>query len=140
MNFARELNAKLKKDIKDVALAYYAEVLSRRVDKTYDDALWTEAVKIASGFNPQTGGGGVQKIKEKPTILPPNRTANEIETALENITRENFSSIASTTLVDKELFEAIKSGEEYSFTQEVVKTERLFTVCSVASMEQLTLE
>ena len=110
-----ELNAKLKKDIKDVALAYYAEVLSRRVDKTYDDVLWTEAVKIASGFNPQTGGGGVQKIKEKPTILPPNRTANEIETALENITRENFSSIASTTLVDKELFEAIKSGEEYSF-------------------------
>ena len=110
-----ELNAKLKKDIKDVALAYYAEVLSRRVDKTYDDVLWTEAVKIASGFNAQTGGGGVQEIKEKPTILPPNRTAKEIETALENITRENFSSIASTTLVDKELFEAIQSGKEYSF-------------------------
>ncbi len=109
-----ELNAKLKKDIKDVALAYYAEVISRKVDKTYDEGLWLEAVKIASGFNPQTGGGGVQKIKEKPTILPPNRTAEEIETALENITRENFSSIASTTLVDKELFEAIQSGEQYS--------------------------
>ena len=110
-----ELNAKLKKDIKDVALAYYAEVISRKVDKTYDEGLWSEAVKIASGFNPQTGGGGVQEIKEKPTILPPNRTAEEIKTALENITRENFSSIASTTLVDKELFEAIQSGEEYSF-------------------------
>ena len=81
----------------------------------------------------------MQEIKEKPTILPPNRTAEEIETALENITRENFSSIASTTLVDKELFEAIQSGEEY-FTQEVVKTERLFTVFSVASMDQLNLE
>ena len=109
-----ELNANLKKNIKDVGLAYYAEVLSRRVDKTYDEGLWQEAVKIATGFNPQTGGGGVQIVKGVRTILPPNRTAEEIETALENITRENFSSIASTALVDKELFEAIQSGEQYS--------------------------
>ena len=109
-----ELNANLKKNIKDVGLAYYAEVLSRRVDKTYDEGLWQEAVKIATGFNPQTGGGGVQIVKGVRTILPPNRTAEEIETALENITRENFSSIASTALVDKELFDAIQSGEQYS--------------------------
>ncbi len=110
-----ELNANLKKNIKDVALAYYAEVISRKVDKAYDEGLWQEAVKIASGFNPQTGGGGVQEVKGVRTILPSNRTAEEIETSLENITIENFSSIASTTLIDKELFEAIQSGEQYSF-------------------------
>ena len=110
-----ELNANLKKNIKDTALAYYAEVISRKVDKAYDEDLWQEAVKIASGFNPQTGGGGVQEVKGVRTILPPNRTAEEIEIALENITIENFSSIASTTLIDKELFEAIQSGEQYSF-------------------------
>lgn len=110
-----ELNANLKKNIKDTALAYYAEVISRKVDKAYDEGLWQEAVKIASGFNPQTGGGGVQEVKGVRTILPSNRTAEEIGIALENITIENFSSIASTTLIDKELFEAIQSGEEYSF-------------------------
>lgn len=107
-----ELNANLKKNIKDVALAYYAEVLSRRVEKEYDEDLWIEAVQIATGMNGKSGG--VQKVLGVQTILPPNRTVEEIETALQNITRENFSSIATSTLIDEELFNQIQDGDGYS--------------------------
>lgn len=107
-----ELNANLKKNIKDVALAYYAEVLSRRVEKEYDEDLWIEAVQIATGMNGKSGG--VQEVLGVQTILPPNRTVEEIETALQNITRENFSSIATSTLIDEELFNQIQDGDGYS--------------------------
>ena len=107
-----ELNANLKKNIKDVALAYYAEVLSRRVEKEYDEDLWIEAVQIATGMNGESGG--VQKVLGVQTILPPNRTADEVETALKNITRKNFSSIATSTLIDEELFNQIQDGDGYS--------------------------
>lgn len=107
-----ELNANLKKNIKDVALAYYAEVLSRRVEKEYDQDLWIEAVQIASGTNGKAGG--VQKVLNVQTILPPNRTPEEVEQALQDITRENFSAIATSTLIDEELFNQIQDGDGYS--------------------------
>ena len=107
-----ELNANLKKNIKDVALAYYAEVLSRRVEKDYDQDLWIEAVQIASGTNGKAGG--VQKVLNVQTILPPNRTSEEVEQALQDITRENFSAIATSTLIDEELFNQIQDGDGYS--------------------------
>lgn len=111
-----KLNAELKKNIKDTALAYYAEVLSRRVDKAYDETLWETAVQIATGYNPRTEQGGVQELRGVPTLLPPNRTVDEFQTAMEVIEIQNFAEIATqNNAIDKETFEAIQSDEDYRF-------------------------
>ena len=109
------LNAELKKNIKDTALAYYAEVLSRKVDKSYDSDLWEKAVNVATGYNPKTGKGGVQDVRGTPTLLPPNRSPDEIETALETITIDNFAEIATSSgTIDQETFDDITSDDNYN--------------------------
>ena len=112
-NLPGGVNAELKKNISDTAEAYYAEVISRRVSKDFDEALWSEAVSAASGFNSQTGTGGVQEVSGKPTLLPSNRSAAEINDAIENVSYEDFSDIAADGVIDKDVFEQFQN-EEYS--------------------------
>jgi hypothetical protein len=112
-NLPGDVNAELKKNIKDTAEAYYAELLSRRVSKDFDEGLWSEAVSVASGYNPQTGTGGVQEVSGKPTLIPSNRTADEINKAIKNITYEAFNAIAADGIIDEEVFERFQD-QDYS--------------------------
>jgi len=112
-NLPGDVNAELKKNIKDTAEAYYAEVLSRRVSKDFDEELWSKAVSVASGYNPQTGTGGVQEVSGKPTLIPYNRTAEEINDAIENVSYEKFNEIAADGVIDEEVFEKFQN-ETYS--------------------------
>lgn len=112
-NLPGGVNADLKKNISDTAEAYYAEEISRRVNKEFDEKLWTKAVQAASGYNSQTGTGGVQEVSGTPTLLPSNRSADEVNYAIDNITYEAFNDIAADGVIDKEIFEKFQ-GEDYS--------------------------
>ena len=112
-NLPGGVNAELKKNISDTAEAYYAEVISRRVNKEFDEDIWTKAVQAASGYNNQTGTGGVQEVSGKPTLLPSNRSADEINDAIENVTYEAFNDIAADGVIDEKLFEEFQD-QDYS--------------------------
>jgi len=77
-----ETGANLRKGIYDGAQAYYAEIIARRPDKTFDESLWAESVQAASGFDKQTGRGGIQEVRGVPTLLSPNYTAENLEDAM----------------------------------------------------------
>jgi hypothetical protein len=112
-NLPGGVNAELKKNISDTAEAYYAEVISRKVSKEFDEVLWSQAVQVASGFNPQTGTGGVQEVFGKPTLLPANRTADEINEAINSISYEDFNDIAADGVINQKFFEKFQN-EDYS--------------------------
>ena len=112
-NLPGDVNAELKKNIKDTAEAYYAEVLSRSVSKDFDEELWSTAVSVASGYNPQTGTGGVQEVSGKPTLIPYNRTADEINDAIANVSYESFNEIAADGVIDEEVFKNFQD-QDYS--------------------------
>ena len=112
-NLPGDVNAELKKNISDTAEAYYAEVLSRRVSKDFDEKLWSEAVSVASGYNPQTGTGGVQEVSGKQVLIPSNRTADEVNKAIENITYEAFNAIAADGIIDEKVFKDFQD-QDYS--------------------------
>jgi len=112
-NLPGEVNAELKKNISDTAEAYYAEELSRRVSKDFDGKLWSKAVSVASGYNPQTGTGGVQEVSGKQTLIPYNRTADEINYAIANVSYENFNEIATDGFIDKDVFKKFQ-GQDYN--------------------------
>ena len=112
-NLPGGVNAELKKNISDTAEAYYAEVISRRVNKEFDEDLWTKAIQAASGYNAQTGGGGVQEVSGNPTLLPPNRTADEVNNAIENVTYEAFNAIAADGVIDEKVFKDFQD-QDYS--------------------------
>lgn len=112
-NLPGGVNAELKKNISDTAEAYYAEEISRRVNKEFDEKLWTKAVQAASGYNSQTGTGGVQEVSGTPTLLPSNRSAEEVAYAIENVSYEDFSDIAADGVIDKDVFEQFQN-EQYS--------------------------
>jgi len=127
-----KLNAQLKKNVKTVALAYYAEFISRTGDRSYQADLWQKAVNIAAGANTKSGDNvesiGIVNLRGSggqvgTTILPVNVNKETVLDALENITLDNFSSITQnsrvsdeTRLIDEELFNAIKNDESYTFT------------------------
>jgi len=112
-NLPGGVNAELKKNISDTAEAYYAEVISRKVNKEFDEGLWLQAVQVASGFNSQTGTGGVQEVSGKPTLLPANRTADEINEAINSISYEDFNDIAADGVINQKVFKAFQD-EDYS--------------------------
>ena len=112
-NLPGGVNAELKKNISDTAEAYYAEVISRRVNKEFDEKIWTKAIQAASGYNAQTGGGGVQEVSGNPTLLPSNRTADEVNNAIENITYEAFNAIAADGIIDEKVFKDFQD-QDYS--------------------------
>tara|TARA_R100001463_G_scaffold42220_2_gene88717 strand:+ start:1609 stop:4278 length:2670 start_codon:yes stop_codon:yes gene_type:complete len=126
-----KLNAQLKKNVKTVAQAYYAEFISRTGDRTYQPDLWQKAVNIAVGANIKSGDNvadiGIVNLRGSgnvgTTILPVNINKETVLSALENISLDNFSSITQnsrvsdeTRLIDEELFNAIKDDESYTFT------------------------
>jgi hypothetical protein len=112
-NLPGGVNADLKKNISDTAEAYYAEVISRRVNKEFDEVLWDKAVRAASGYNSQTGTGGVQDVSGTPTLLPSNRSADEVNDAIDNITYEAFNDIAADGVIDEKIFKDFQD-QDYS--------------------------
>ena len=124
------LNAELKKNVKQVALGYYAEVISRTGDRSYQADLWKKAVTIAVGGNVRSNENldsiGIVNLRGPAgdvgtTILPVNQTKETVLNALENITLENFSAITQNSrfnnevrMVDAELFEAIQTDSNYT--------------------------
>lgn len=110
-----DVQSVLKGNISNTAEAYYAEVLSRRVNKEFDDKLWGEAIRVASGFNPRTGKGGIQEVRGVATLLPPNRDADEFETALDKISMQAFNSISrGLGVIDEATFEDIQGDDDYT--------------------------
>ena len=108
------VGANLRKNIYDGAQAYYAEVIARRPDKSFDEDLWQESVQAASGYDKVTGKGGIQMVRDVPTLLPPMYQASDLEDALSNLTPERLEAITGLLgTIDRDLAEDIIDDEDY---------------------------
>jgi hypothetical protein len=108
------VGANLRKNIYDGAQAYYAEKIAQRADKEFDEDLWTESVQAASGYDTVTGKGGIQTVRDVPTLLPPMYKASDLEDALSNLTPERLEAVTGLVgTIDRDLAEDIIDDEDY---------------------------
>lgn len=108
------VGANLRKNIYDGAYAYYAETIARRPDKSFDEDLWQESVQAASGYDKATGKGGIQMVRDVPTLLPPMYQASDLEDALSNLTPERLEAVTGLVgTIDRDLAEDIIDDDDY---------------------------
>lgn len=80
-----KVGAQLTSSVYEAATAYYASESVRRGLPDFDATLWEESILAATGYDPATRGGGLQYVRDIPTLLPPSVSAEEAEKLMEKL-------------------------------------------------------
>lgn len=91
---------------------YTAKAFERGLAE-FDEGLWEESIALAFGFNKRTGRGGVQEVRGKPVLLPPELNAEDLSTMLDELDVEKLNQVTGLD-VDKFLVDQIKENDDYS--------------------------
>lgn len=96
---------------------YTAKAFERGLAE-FDEGLWQESIALAFGFNKRTGRGGVQEVRGKPVLLPPELNAEDLMTMLDELDAGKLNDVTGLE-VDPKLVEEIRdtpffSSNEYS--------------------------
>ena len=81
--FAGEALGNLPKTVEvilPVAIAIYADTAMN--EPVFSESLWQDAISIALGGLPNGNMGGIQDVRGRQTLLPPNITSDQVENAL----------------------------------------------------------
>jgi hypothetical protein len=70
----------------------YLTLSTRKGLEFFDDGLYADAIQLAFGANLADGTGGIQDVRGEQTLIPPKRTGDEVETALNSISQEYLRS------------------------------------------------
>ena len=63
-----------------IAKAIYTNIAAE--EEFFDEELWQEAISLSLGGIPKAGLGGIQDVRGRQTLLPPNITSEQVEDAL----------------------------------------------------------
>lgn len=91
---------------------YTAKAFERGLAE-FDEGLWEESIALAFGFNKRTGRGGVQEVRDIPTLLPPELHPEDLMTMLDELDVEKLNQVTGLD-VDPFLVEQIQDNEDYS--------------------------
>ena len=96
---------------------YTAKAFERGLAE-FDEGLWQESIALAFGFNKRTGRGGVQEVRGKPVLLPPELNAEDLMTMLDELDADKLNDVTGLD-IDPKLVEEIRdtpffSSNEYS--------------------------
>lgn len=97
---------------KDIALAIYTKRAQAKGLDLFNARLWNESINAAFGGNGEFGG--IQEVFGKQTLLPSEASAKQVDTALGQVTMDQFknSFVNSAVGIDAELFgDIIDDGE-----------------------------
>ena len=121
----REMNTLLKSSLQGqpgaaattfgVAKGIYAK---KAIAGGFDDfkaEVWTQSVNEALGFDPVTGHGGIDTVRDHQVIIPQNMNANMLEAILEQFGDVQKVKVASGSdfPMDKDLAEQIAEDDEW---------------------------
>ena len=83
----------------------YASLANKNKTVEFDDTLYKKALQRALGANLENETGGIQRVRDNLTLLPPNVTVKEVEDVLhEKITIESIANASPTNqIIDQSL-------------------------------------
>tara|TARA_R100000742_G_C4279680_1_gene105272 strand:+ start:8444 stop:11164 length:2721 start_codon:yes stop_codon:yes gene_type:complete len=96
---------------KNIASAIYLALATRKGFTDFDDGEYADAIQMAFGANLDNGTGGIQEIRNNPTLVPPGMDADMIETAINAMSQEYLRSRGYN--VDPGLFDEITKKKSY---------------------------
>jgi hypothetical protein len=73
------------------AKAIYTSMAMDRGLEVFDENLYISAISLAVGYNPNTGKGGVQEVRDMPVIAPPELDGEDLEKILDEIDFESLT-------------------------------------------------
>ena len=98
-NFQPEARAATRK----VANAIYTQKAFEQGLDTFDAGVWEESIQLAAGYDPKTGNGGIQEVRNVSTLLPKELDADKVESMLDSITAEDILDQTGLEVTDKQV-------------------------------------
>jgi len=87
LNYQSEARGSAQKTAK----AIYTSMAMDRGLEVFNETLYISAISLALGYNPNTGKGGVQEVRDMPVIAPPELDGEDLEKILDEIDYESLT-------------------------------------------------
>tara|TARA_R100001443_G_scaffold51886_1_gene63689 strand:+ start:3990 stop:6524 length:2535 start_codon:yes stop_codon:yes gene_type:complete len=106
--------SQFSQSIKEVGKAIYTELSITRGLDAFDEELYKQALQMAAGQREVNGQllGGIQPVRDLPTFIMPNQTADKYEMALQSLSVEAIQKATGQT-IDPEYPGQILDEEKY---------------------------
>jgi|GEM_PF-2596360 len=102
---AYNLSPQTKMVVIETAKRIYAGFQAQSGKITWDEDNYKKALQMATGFNPDTGAGGVEEVGASEVVLPSRMTANQLIQAIETVTFDEMD--RQNPGLNKELFNSL---------------------------------
>ena len=99
---------------RDVATAIYADMANTNNLQDFNENLWENAIDLALGAD-GAGNGGIQEVRGANTLVPPNLSSDDIETALKAMTPENIAAASGGQVLSTEYAEEISGRGMFNY-------------------------
>jgi hypothetical protein len=108
-NFQPEARAATRK----VANAIYTQKAFEQGLETFDANVWEESIQLAAGYDPKTGNGGIQEVRDVSTLLPKELDADKVESMLNSLTAQDIFDQTGLEVTDKQVKTIQKDAKLY---------------------------
>jgi len=99
---------------RDVATAIYADMANTNNLQDFNENLWENAIDLALGAD-GAGNGGIQEVRGANTLVPPNLSSDDIETALKAMTPESIAAASGGQVLSTEYAEEISGRGMFNY-------------------------